>query len=380
MKVLITGFTSRTIGSDRNVYDYVANVSLMVQAIRAAGHAVDIRALSLVDDVDPQDDYDVTLVGVAACQGLSSRYKLSGLWALHKFGKRAGIFPSDGQNVKVFPSSVLTCLSGNHHDNRDNNRKLDPVDYMLGFLQRERNNVVDAKLGFEMKDVWRDVLNRLPHSLTAPKCEWPVLVPTFPWGKSVVYQRHYGSPFATCWDPSPFALDHIRASVFNELGTDGRLLPLGERERQWVLAALQDNSKWLAKQRCAWPVLEIGNKRKAADGLGEAYIPETELFRQTYRENWGVLGFAYGAPLSGDGGWWRTRVIHAAMAGAVYVADKDDARCMPAPYDLSRALVERWSNDRLADQAGAQHEVLMQTLLSKDESASRVDTFLRSLM
>src|SRR4051812_9149910 len=114
MKILFTGFTSRTIGSDRNQYDYTSNVFVLKRALELAGHTVEARAVSIEEDPCIDEDYDCAVVGIAACQGMSSRYKIGAMWALHKFGSRAGIFPSDGKNIYIFPGSVRTCLTGNH--------------------------------------------------------------------------------------------------------------------------------------------------------------------------------------------------------------------------------------------------------------------------
>lgn len=387
MRVLFTGFTSRTVGSDRNVYDYLSNVDVLRRALTLAGHEVDARPVSLETDPCVEEDYDVALVGIAACQGLSSRYKLGALWALHRFGARAGLFPSDGKNIYVFPSSVRTCLTGEHRDNQRDNVKLDPIDYMLGALQRERNNVVDAEAGGTqlMKNVWRKVLADLPHDDRSPACAWPMLVPTFSWGDPQVYARHFGARVVT-WDPTNIAIP----MQFHPDGCthDGRFpfanqRPLqldgsstGSRERAWVVSSLQDQSGWIRKQKCAWPVITIGNKRAARDGEGADYVPERELIGTYYRKYWGHLAFGY--PLA-EGGWWRMRYVHAGMAGIVTCCDEADARRMPPAYRHSRIWLERAVDAKLADIAEAQWLQLRAETWSADTSIAAVDGFVWGL-
>ena len=378
MKILFTGFTSRTIGSDRNVYDYMSNVFVLQRALELAGHTVDVRAVSLLEDPCIEEDYDCALVGIAACQGLSSRFKLGALWALHKFGKRAAIFPSDGKNIYVFPSSVKTCLTGQHFDGTI---QLDPIDYFLGYLQREKNNTVEWQLGREMKDVWRSVLERLPHSDVNPKCDWPMLVPTHSWGNASLYARHFGAA-VTNWDPTnvaiPMQFNVLPGGGPASLEVGGRLPEATNthREHAWVVSSLQDQSQWIKKQKCKWPVMTIGNKRKARDGEGVDYVPEMDLIRDVYTRYWGHLAFGY--PLA-DGGWWRMRYIHAALAGIVTCCDENDARKMPESYQFSRVSLERFSDDKLREVAHTQFIQLMDAAWPAERAIATVDEFVRPL-
>ena len=379
MKILFTGFTSRTIGSDRNVYDYMSNVFVLEQALKLAGHEVDVRAVSLLEDPCIDEDYDVAIVGIAACQGLSSRFKLGACWALHKFGKRAGIFPSDGRNVYTFPSSVRTCLTGEHADKMLGGASIDPIDYFLGQLQQEKNNILDVELGREMKDIWRDTLSLLPHNDQNPQCYWPVLVPTFNWGNAEVYRRHFGAKQLTVWDPTNVAIPMQFPT--GTLAPDGRLIHVHtalatERKRSWVLSSLQDQGPWVKKQNCKWPVITVGNKRLARAGNGVDYIPEMELIEQYYTKYWGHLAFGY--PLA-EGGWWRMRYIHAGMAGIVTCTDENDARRMPESYRHSRIMLERWSDEKLAEVAANQWLDLKEAAWSSDRAVETVNTFVRAL-
>lgn len=379
MKVLFTGFTSRTVGSERNVYDYMSNVFVLQRALELAGHVVDARPVSLESDPVIEEDYDCAVVGVAAANGLSSRFKVGALWALHRFGKRAAIFPSDGRNVYIFPNSVASCLTGNH---ALNGTPIAPLDYMLGALMKEKNNIIDARLAAShpsFRAALEAVMFELPHDVNGnSRCRWPVLVPTHSWGNPTVYQRHFGGP-TTCWDPTNVAIPmQFDAS---QLTGDGRLaadmaLVNAQRERAWVLSTLQDQDGWLKKQKCKWPIVTIGNKRKAAKGGGLDYVPEAELIREYYSRYWGHLAFGY--PLA-EGGWWRMRYVHAALAGIVTCCDEADARRMPESYRHSRIMLERWSDDKLGEIAWSQHRELMDTAWSSDRAVAAVDAFVRGL-
>lgn len=371
MRILFTGFTSRTIGSDRNQYDYMCNVDVLRRALELAGHTVDQRAVDIETDPVIEEDYDCALIGTAAVQGLSSRYKIGALWALGRFGKRAAIFPSDGKNVWVFPGSVRTCLTGSHGDRT-------PLQYFFrGQLENEQ--FVGAEFAeTNYSAFFQDILERLPHSETNPKCDWPVLIPTHSWGNPTIYQRHFGGPVQT-WDPTNIALP----MQFHpgELALDGRLPDVHtalnkERKRQWILATLQAQDGWVKKMKPSWPVLTIGNKRKARAGEGDGYIPERQLITEYYTKYWGMLAFGY--PLA-EGGWWRMRYVHAALAGIVTCCDEADARRMPPSYQHSRIMLERWSDEKLEQVAQNQHTELMEAATSVDQTVATVDGFVRAL-
>jgi hypothetical protein len=164
-----------------------------------------------------------------------------------------------------------------------------------------------------------------------------------------------------CADMKPLRLD----------GPEG-----GGRERKWILATLQAQDGWIKKMKPSWPVITIGNKRKARAGEGDGYIPENELILKYYSRYWGMLAFGY--PLA-EGGWWRMRYIHAAMAGIVTCCDEADARRMPPAYQHSRIMLERWSDDKLAQVARDQHTELMESADSVDTTVERLNGFVTAL-
>lgn len=346
MKILFTGFTSRTVGSDRNVYDYLSNVDVLRRALELAGHEVDARPVRLLTDADVEDQYDCALVGVAAANGLSSRYKLGACWALHQFGKRAAIFPSDGRNVGVFVNSCRTCLH---------------VPRFLGEKMRERNNIIDHEIGENYAPVWTEVLSTLEGSRKPHP--WKMLVPVFSWGDPGRYSYAFGT-FAAGWDPTNLAVP--MQSWLQNLGFSH------PRARQWVLATLQDNDRWVEKQGFKWPVKSVGNKRKGLD-----YIPEEQLVKDQYSTNWGMLAFGY--PLA-EGGWWRMRLVHAAMAGCVTCCDAKDASVIGGPYKKGRIHIEGMTEDELNDLAHAQRDYLFQQAWPAERSIEAVDKFVKGLV
>lgn len=373
MKILFTGFTSRTVGSDRNQYDYMSNVFVLGEALKLAGHQVDIRPISLMEDPCPEEDYDVAFVGVAACQGFSSRFKLGALWTLHRFGSRAAIFPSDGRNVGIFPNSVRTCVTGNHGERS-------PYEYFL-YGQLESTNVLDADLAAkgELADIFQKTLLRLPHIEGKPKCDWKVLMPLHSWGQPKVYERVFGAE-VTMWDPTHIAIP-MQFGPEELTSLDGtKRLPFADavssRDRAWVLSSLQDQSGWLKKMKLTWPIKIVGNKRQARKGEATEYVPEKEMIASFYAHNWGHLAFGYP---QGDGGWWRMRYVHAGLAGIVTACDDNDSRHMPDAYRWARSQIERMSDERLSALAAEQYFQLMDTAWTADRSIEAVNAFANKL-
>lgn len=373
MRILFTGFTSRAVGSDRNVYDYMCNVNVLAEALRQAGHQVDHRQVSIITDPCPEDDYDVALVGVAAVNGLSSRFKLGGLHTLSRFGKRAGLFPSDGKNVAIFPASVQSVSRVGEH-------QCGPFpSYLLGEGMADRNNVIEHEALRQQGaagETWlAEVIDGLPQT-SKLQCRWPALFPLHAWGRADVYGRAWGAT-ASGWDPTNIAVPMQFGTGF-DAHFDGRYPWARDttRKREWVLASLQDNSPWLKKMKCGWPVVSVGNKRAAKAGTGVEYVPEDEIIKEYYRCYAGTLAFGY--PL-GHGGWWRMRYVHAALAGCVTCCDENDARSMPASFQHSRIMLERWSNAKLAEVALQQHEDIKRTAWSVDRTVSAVNDFVAGL-
>ncbi len=374
MKILFTGVTSRGVGSDRNIYDYMCNVNVLAEALRKAGHEVDHRPVSLMTDPCPEEDYDCALVGVGALNGFSSRFVLGAMWTLSRFGKRAGIFPSDGKNVAIFPASVGSCGPGGEH-------QCGPFPAYINGESRNPNNVIEHEFFRQQAGAGEQwlaaVLNNLPQTGRL-RCAYKALFPLHSWGKPDVYGRAWGCE-AFGWDPTNVAIPMQFPS--STLALDGRLpfvhgALATERKREWVLASLQDNSAWLKKLKPSWPVASVGNKRAAKAGTGNEYVPEETIIHDYYRNYAGTLAFGY--PL-GHGGWWRMRYIHAALAGCVTCCDATDAIPMPDSFKHSRIMLERWPNEKLAEVALAQHEDIKRTAWSVAETVDAVDLFVKGL-
>ncbi len=185
---------------------------------------------------------------------------------------------------------------------------------------------------------------------------WPLLTSFFPWGNhDVLFRRNLAKAIVHGWDPSPFyRLPDMKAH--------------GEKSRGWTYATLQKHDKWLANQNLTWPVTRYEKANR---------ISETQLVREEYPKRWGILAPRY---KSAGSGWWRVRFNHAAHVGAVMVCDREDARLMGRPYQVSPQAVERMSLDELATVAQNQREWFYAHIATRDKTVADLDAALQAAM
>lgn len=353
MRILFTGFTSRTVGS-KSLYDYLSNVLVLRRALEAAGHEVDCRRVRLEgDDLEIEQHYDAAMIGIAACNGFSSRYKLGALWTMNRFGRRAGIFPSDGRNIPMVMNSVATSIRN--------------PDTFLGYKMLDKNNIIDYQLGStpQMRAIWNETLQRLRDGQHTS----PMLVATFPWGTT--------QPYATMFKTKVTQYDPTNLAWPLQLESTERWAEIGERRRAWIAPSLGDQDSWLNKNLGEWHVIEVGNKRR-----DDGYVPELELL-QRYRTFEGVLAFGY-PMMPAAAGWWRSRFMHAAIAGAVLCCDIKDRQAISTwavnnPYGASRPEVEALQGPELRALAARQYDFFFSSAWSAERAAQTVDTFVKGL-
>lgn len=131
------------------------------------------------------------------------------------------------------------------------------------------------------------------------------LLPVFMQGKWQSIRCH---GIAIPYSPYPFMRQ------YKYLSNDGR--PFLKR-RRWVMASLQDNSRWIEKQDFSWDILYYGVKK-----FGQQRITEAQLAK-VYASSWGVISPPH--PKLLGTGWFRVRVPMAMEAGSILIAPYEDA-------------------------------------------------------
>ena len=172
----------------------------------------------------------------------------------------------------------------------------------------------------------------------------PLLATFFPWGnhRCLFNQKNLGHAIILKWDPSPFL----------QLPEPVAVAP-ADRERRWALATLQN--KYPMKGELKWPIDRFGKDNR---------INEQQLVQDEYPKRFGILAPGY---KSAGSGYWRVRFNHAAHVGAVMVCDRNDARVMGAPYQVSWT-VETLSIEELVVQAQQQRDWFYAHIATKDKT------------
>lgn len=325
MKILMTGFTARHVGSTRLRYDYLNIPRMLAATLRELGHEVEQRRVTPGEQLR---GYDLALVGIIPPNKLVATYQYGALWTLRVMESRALLFPDDWTIVGL--RSGLRVVSD----------QLKASDFRLDRPNKDRA----IRL--------RKQLYRTLDLLAGPNCPWSVLVPLFGWGNIKELLAEVLDANAYTWDPS-------------SLVSPSRSLPRGPgpRLRRWILGSLANHEPWVRNLKLRWPVRYYGNAK-----LNQHVLPEVVLIEE-YANCWGVLAPRY--PKVGCG-WWRVRYLHAVWARSVLYCDRADAVKIGPSYELP-SNVEELTDAKLAEIADRQREELNRTIASRASVLDRLD-------
>lgn len=345
MKILMTGFTPRGVGSTRLLYSYMSNTSVILKTLRAAGHTIDHRTVD-VDDHEIAKQYDVALIALAVPQSLSSRFVFGALWAAEMFQERARFFVDDWL-LHQFASQLESAL-------REPEKRFYSLDNRHCYEAAKKHT-----------DIWCKWYKKLLREKTR------LLIPAFPWAKPRILLPKLPNIDPVIFDPTPLAFTD--SEVFWGSTTSMSVItpaPMADRRKQWVLAAMRDVAPWLKNNRFDWPIEKYGNKRQ-----GEPILTEEELVRKVYTTSVGIIGAPY--PVVTAGGGWRARYIHSAMTRSILFLDPQEGATAGQPYNLFRSVVEKASDDQLTDIAEAQREHLMRSAWSLTDLRDQLENYVR---
>lgn len=343
MKVLITGVTSRMIGSTRLRYDYLSNVSLIKKALELSGHEVEVRKVS-VEETDVADKYDCALVGLAHIYSLGAGYYPEATNILAKFQERAALYCDDWACVGL-GETLRGVLRG--WDRYLNWRKYPHDKYYLD----------------QMQDVIEGVVRGSAPEYPGSYCQWPMLLPIFSWGDVREFMRdnlQFHGQILEGFDPT---------SLYETPSFEGTLP--SRRYKQWTLAVLQNHDQWLKKLGLEWPVITMGNKRK-----GEPVLPESKVV-QAYANSWGVMAPKY--PKAGTG-WWRVRYVHAADTRSIMLCDPEDGKHIGPSFEIPAHMIEKMSTVDLCALSENQRNEFYSHVPSPDKVAAQVNAFIGQIL
>lgn len=266
MNILVTGCTDKFMAKDRRIIEVNPT---MVDVLRSFGNAVHFVEAA---DVDPQERYDLRVLGVGpALRPWSSER------APHVYN-----------------------LMNTH----------DPV--ILYFMDYQVNLVREdgEQIAVEPAGTW--TYGACTAAYTLARGDWPqtwyAMVPSFPWGYKALIP-----PLVGCEPERLLCLD-MSYLARQEVGYSSA--PTGGRPPGWLLASLNDHRGWVGGLGLQWPVSYLGNR-----GFTEKLQTERDVYER-YTTQRGALVPPYA--VSGAG-WFRARWVYAAMAGCVSAGDFKEA-------------------------------------------------------
>lgn len=352
----MTGMSARSVGSKRIRYDFVALSDILHEALEDLGHEVDRRVVG-VNELPYQfyERYDVALVLVNWVSSLSSMHAHEAGMALHNL-EIAGV-----RTILYFDDWRTESLGDDldHHVGRDHGW----LHHVQKFRPKEYGRMTDDQVG-RVRESFLKIIDRA-------KCPWPIIVPAHPWGdpwKHVEVSKRKILARIVPLDPSPM----VRMPKGIEVD------PPARRERNWVLATLQNHDRWVRKLGTRWPIIQMGGVKKEGGGLRantKAVYPEREVVQQ-YGYNWGTLV----APYKNEGsGWWRPRYTYALEAGAVvYVGSETDARLIGPSFTNSLREIELATTSELYDLSVRQREQFMRHQYTEEQFMRMLDDAVRN--
>ena len=344
MKILVSGATGIQVGREP-IMNYVSFHPLFVKILRELGHEVDNRPVVIGEDLSK---YDRLVIASAPIASMGARWTYSALWAMSWWDRVPVGSLIDDWDARPIGSSIRIAASGAW------NRLFRTLETEM--VPRFDKEWVEEE---ENQAVLKKTVRRL-------RRDYPqTIAPFFKWGDNP----------AAIFGSAPLPFREIAAVDPSPIQTNFTIEPVAdsEKKRQWIMATLRDWSWWYDPLKLEWPIINFGHLKSK-----QPRIDESQVVKQ-YAESWGVLVPKY--PHAGHG-WWRTRVVFAALAGAIsmadrrdFIADKEDSRILcPDPkklFDMSDA--------ELAEYRDKQAAWVLGNIGTKQELYDAVEAFVQGL-
>lgn len=328
MKILMSGMSTRTVGSPRLKLNYINFNPLLRLALEEMGHEVDQRKLQWNEDLS---GYDAAFLHVAPLDKIVCQNIPEVLQALDKMRDRAVIFCEDWVSWE-FRNAAAYVLGPR----------------WKGWLRWKGFTEGDERVPF---------MRRMIEELVAPNLHWPVIANFYGWGDPTeFFKRNFYTERCQLIDPSPM-VDTVRIPKYEVV-----------KSRQWVCAALQKHDDWINRQGFSWPVLQYGNARQ-----GLPVLSEDEVIAE-YGRNWGVL-----APRYPVRGWFRPRFLLAAEMGSVMYCDREEGALLGPLYQLPVKAIEVMTDSQLVSVARAQAELFKSKIWGKERLLAELSFLLEHL-
>lgn len=333
----MTGMSARSVGSTKIRYDFFNVPDLLRRVLEAQGHTVEMRVVE-VDESDDLAQYDRVLCQLNWASSLSSMHAHEAGLAMARAGERLRVYVDDWR-TEVLADDIWYHL----HQEKGWYRHTEK------FRAKEYARLTEDQRG-RVREAYRYLLwaddGRRPV---------PMLSPFFPWGTGPegffgVARERLNVEHHT-WDPSPWVESHgAWPQAVRDFGEDFyRRHPFEDRERQWVIASLQNHDRWLRKLDPLWPVYQIGGVKKGGGGIRaggpDRVVPERDVVR-AYSMSQGLLSPPY---KSAGSGYWRVRFNYAQLTGTIIHPGQVDGEAIGPAFTNELADIEDATDHERAD-------------------------------
>jgi hypothetical protein len=329
MKILMTGMSTRTVGSNRLKLDYLNFNPLLKKALELMGHSVDQRRITYEEDLT---GYDVAFVHINPLDKIVCQNVPEVCHVLDQLRDRTIIFLEDWISCEL-------------------KRSWEHVLYT-------RWEKWKAWKGYTDWDKDKDAFTyRILKEVVGSNCPWPIIANYYGWGD------------ATRFFKDNFATDRCMVIDPSSMAVVPTFISKGVRDRTWVLATLQKHDGWTSRQGFTWPIEQYGNERQ-----GHPSLPESEV-TQRYADCWGVL-----APRYPVVGWFRPRFLLAAATGAVLFCDPSEGKHLGPAYCVPRAQIEGGDEKFLRLIAQGQKECFQGKIWGREQLTDTLSALLEGLL
>lgn len=311
MRVLVTGSVSKHCNPKKNHRDVMVSW-LIAECLRDLGHEVEHRNPSVLETYD---EFDHVFLGISAFHALGANRTYGVLAALLRCSPdRVTLFVDDPQLNKIMIG--LRSFRNN------------PERLFKPFYTKRLEYDIAIQPGYRE---WLSYAVEMLHDYA-----WPTtIVPVFPWADIEQYRTILPNAVDMVGvDFTPYVPEYV--------GTD-EWAP--ERKMMWVTEA-KPASKWFRGQRPVLPVQHYGR------GLNKR--PLDRDLALLYSEVWGVLDPGI------ENGFFNSRMLFAAQAGALYITNWRYMTALGAPYSMLADAAGMVDQDRrielVMDQITALHD------------------------
>jgi hypothetical protein len=342
VKILVCGMTLGQSGQNP-VIGYSTLSPLICAMLRGLGHDVDTRIITVGEDLSK---YDVLFCGLISPFSVAGKHIYAAVSLLDRYW-------CTGEKPVVAFADDWT-LHQIDQNSRSTRRQLTRLTRPSVFARRPGYDWATTSAGYQ-------AIARVVERAT--ETGWPPLVlPLFGFGNIEVFKPLIMAEAYWPLDPVCYMPRIAYERVWPQ-----------ERTRQWVLAVIQDHPEYIASvSSAAWPLLQTGGGLTKRDTL----VPVEEVV-QMYASNWGVLSPPYKRLLGG--GWWRERMVHAAMTRSVCLCDPAEVPQLGEPYQKTLHDIESMTTGQLLDLAEEQAAALRNGCWSGDQLHTQVTALLESV-